>query len=131
MQLPADISTRGATAGVFAQPRPTRDIGWSLIDLNLRPFLPFRAPVFATTMPALEPGCDMRRREFLTILGGASITHGWPIAGHAQLSSVRPLIGVLSPIAAPDAKPLITAFRSALRELGYVESRDMTIIVRY
>src|SRR5262245_40916418 len=82
-------------------------------------------------MPALEPGCDMRRREFLTILGGASITHGWPIAGHAQLSSVRPLIGVLSPIAAPDAKPLITAFRSALRELGYVEGRDMTIIVRY
>jgi hypothetical protein len=28
MQLPGDISTCGATAGVFAQPRPTRDIGW-------------------------------------------------------------------------------------------------------
>jgi len=70
----------------------------------------------------------VKRREFITLLGSAA---AWPLAAHAQLSSVRPLIGVLSPITAADAKPLIAAFRSALRELGYVEGRNMTIAIRY
>jgi putative ABC transport system substrate-binding protein len=69
------------------------------------------------------------RREFITLLGGAAAS--WPLAARAQLSSVRPLIGILSPITAADAKPLIAAFRSALRDLGYVEGRNMTIAIRY
>jgi ABC-type uncharacterized transport system substrate-binding protein len=70
----------------------------------------------------------MRRREFLGVLGGAA---GWPVVARSQSSSVRPLIGVLSPVSAADARPLITAFRSALRDLGYLEGHNITIAVRY
>jgi putative ABC transport system substrate-binding protein len=73
----------------------------------------------------------VNRRALITLIGGAAATHAWSIAGRAQLSSVRPLIGMLSPITAADAKPFIAAFRSALRELGYVEGRNMTIAIRY
>jgi putative tryptophan/tyrosine transport system substrate-binding protein len=72
----------------------------------------------------------MRRREFLGGFGGVAAVHAWSIAAHAQ-SQVRPLIGVLSPISATSARPLIAAFRSALRDLGYVEGRNMTIAVRH
>jgi ABC-type uncharacterized transport system substrate-binding protein len=71
------------------------------------------------------------RREFMAFVGGVAATHAWSIAGRAQLSSVRPLIGILSPITAVDAKSLVAAFRSALRDLGYVEGRNMTIVIRY
>src|SRR5262245_8010536 len=71
----------------------------------------------------------MRRREFLGVLGGAAAA--WPLKVDAQQSPVRPLIGLLSPITEVDAKPLITAFRSAMRDLGYVEGRNMTIVIRY
>src|SRR5262245_10127479 len=74
---------------------------------------------------------DLRRRDFIALLGGAAATHAWSIAGRAQLSSVRPLIGMLSPLTAVDAKSLVAAFRSTLRDLGYVEGRNMTIVIRY
>jgi ABC-type uncharacterized transport system substrate-binding protein len=70
----------------------------------------------------------MRRREFITLLGGAA--GAWPLAARAQQPAM-PVIGLLSPITAADAKPFITAFRSALRDLGYVEGRNMIIAVRY
>src|SRR5262245_3659292 len=72
-----------------------------------------------------------KRRQVLTLLGGAVATHAWSVACRAQLSSGRPLIGMLSPITAVDAKSLVAAFRSTLRDLGYVEGRNMTIVIRY
>jgi putative tryptophan/tyrosine transport system substrate-binding protein len=42
-----------------------------------------------------------------------------------------PVIGVLSPISAAAAKPVITAFRSALRDLGYIEGRNVALALRY
>ena len=71
----------------------------------------------------------MNRREFITLLGGAAAA--WPLAARAQQAPLRPLIGILSPITAADAKPFIAAFRSALRDLGYVEGRNMTTAIRY
>jgi putative tryptophan/tyrosine transport system substrate-binding protein len=70
------------------------------------------------------------RREFITLLGGAAAA-AWPIAVRAQPSPVRPLIGVLSPVSSADARPLIAAFRSGLRDLGHVEGHNVTITVRY
>ena len=71
----------------------------------------------------------MRRREFITLVGGAA---AWPLAARAQQQApVRPLIGVLSPLSAAAAARQIAAFRSALRELGYVDGRNATLELRY
>jgi putative tryptophan/tyrosine transport system substrate-binding protein len=70
----------------------------------------------------------MRRREFISILGGTAV---WPLMARAQPSPVRPLVGVLSPVSSADARPLIGAFRFALRDLGHVEGRNVTITLRY
>jgi putative ABC transport system substrate-binding protein len=72
----------------------------------------------------------MRRREFITLVGGAAVA--WPLAARAQQPApVRPLIGVLSPLSAAAATRNIAAFRSGLRDLGYVEGRNATLVLRY
>jgi putative tryptophan/tyrosine transport system substrate-binding protein len=68
------------------------------------------------------------RRNFVRMLGGAA---AWPLAARAQHSPVHPLIGILSPISATGARPLIAAFRSMLRDLGYLEGQNVTIAIRY
>jgi putative ABC transport system substrate-binding protein len=70
------------------------------------------------------------RREFITLLGGAA---AWPLAAPAQQSAMplRPLIGVLSPLSAAAASRNIAALRSTLRDLGYVEGRNVTLALRY
>jgi putative tryptophan/tyrosine transport system substrate-binding protein len=70
----------------------------------------------------------MRRREFITMLGGAATS--WPLAARGQ-QAVRPLIGLLSPLSAVAASRNVSAFRSALRDLGYVEGRNMMLVLRY
>jgi putative tryptophan/tyrosine transport system substrate-binding protein len=73
----------------------------------------------------------VRRREFITLLGGAAAAHGWSIAARAQASSVHSLIGMLSPLSARAATRNVAAFRSALRDLGYVEGRNVTMEFRF
>jgi putative ABC transport system substrate-binding protein len=72
----------------------------------------------------------MIRREFITLLGGAAAAIG-PLRANAQQPSIRPLIGLLSPLSAPAASRNVTAFRSALRDLGYLEGRNVTLAIRY
>jgi putative tryptophan/tyrosine transport system substrate-binding protein len=71
----------------------------------------------------------MRRRDFITLLGGAAAV--WPVAARAQQQLVRPLIGVLSPLSAASAARNIAGFRSGLRDLGYLEGRNATLEIRY
>jgi putative ABC transport system substrate-binding protein len=73
----------------------------------------------------------MRRREFITLFGGAAAA--WPFAARAQHQSspVRPLIGVVSQLSAAAAARNIAAFRSGLRDLGYVEGRSAMLELRY
>ena len=70
----------------------------------------------------------MKRREFITLLGGAA---AWPLAARAQQAAVRPLIGVLSPLSAASAARNIAGFRSGLRDLGYLEGRNAALEIRY
>jgi putative ABC transport system substrate-binding protein len=70
----------------------------------------------------------MRRREFITLLGGAA---AWALPLSAQEAPVRPLIGLLSPLSAAAATRNIAAFRATLRDLGYLEGSTMTLAVRY
>jgi putative ABC transport system substrate-binding protein len=71
----------------------------------------------------------MRRREFITLLGGTAAA--WPLAAHAQQAPARPLIGLLSPLSAAAATRNIAAFRATLRDLGYLEGSTMTLALRY
>jgi len=70
----------------------------------------------------------MRRREFITLIGGAAAA--WPLAARAQ-QAVLPLIGVLSPLSAPSAARNIAGFRSGLRDLGYLDGLNATLALRY
>jgi putative ABC transport system substrate-binding protein len=69
----------------------------------------------------------MKRRTFITLLGGAAAA--WPLAVRAQqpLKIVR--IGYLSAASAPDLN--VDHFREGMRGIGYIEGRDFVIEVRY
>ena len=71
----------------------------------------------------------MKRRAFITLLGGAAAA--WPLAARSQQQPVRPLIGILSPLSAASAARNIAGFRSGLRDLGYLEGRNATLEIRY
>jgi len=62
----------------------------------------------------------MKRREFITLLGGAA---AWPLLVHAQEPKL-PRIGVLIPA---NPEPLWSVFREGLRERGYVEGQTIQL----
>lgn len=68
----------------------------------------------------------MKRRELLTILGGA-VT--WPLAVRAQRSA--PLIGFLSSRSPEDSKPHLAGFLRGLEAFGYVDGKTATIEYRW
>jgi putative tryptophan/tyrosine transport system substrate-binding protein len=72
----------------------------------------------------------MRRRDFITALGGMAAA-AWPVAARAQQTPVRAVIGMLVPLSAAAAAGNVAAFRSALRDIGYVEGRTATLELRY
>lgn len=69
----------------------------------------------------------MRRREFITLVGGAAT---WPFAARAQ-QDATPTIGILWPGAEPPPPPRMESFRQALRQLGLVEGKNVAIELRY
>jgi putative ABC transport system substrate-binding protein len=70
----------------------------------------------------------MRRRDFLTLLGGAAAA--WPIAARAQQRPM-PVIGYLSGRSREAEAPMLAGFRKGLAETGYVENRNVEIDFRF
>jgi putative ABC transport system substrate-binding protein len=73
----------------------------------------------------------MRRREFITLIGGAAA--GWPFASRAQQTDRVWRIGVLFSLAAtdPEAQQRKTAFEQGLQELGWTNGRNVRIEYRW
>jgi putative tryptophan/tyrosine transport system substrate-binding protein len=74
---------------------------------------------------------DLRRRQFITLLGGAAAA--WPLAARAQQAERTRRIGVLMAISEDDplGQARVAMFRQALAELGWTEGRNLTITWRW
>jgi hypothetical protein len=74
-----------------------------------------------------SPMSDMKRREFITLLGGAS---AWSVAARAQQPAM-PVVGWISSTAARESAYLVAAFRQGLKETGYIEPQNVVLDFRW
>jgi putative tryptophan/tyrosine transport system substrate-binding protein len=83
----------------------------------------------AQRVPEGEPMLDVRRREVITLLGGAAAA--WPLAARAQRAAKTARIGFLGADTQSGIESRLERFRAGLRDLGYVEGDNIFIDFRW
>ena len=76
----------------------------------------------------MASGATMRRREFITLVGGAAVT--WPLVARAQQPSM-PMVGFMSTLSPESISGPVAGFHQGLRETGYREGQNLTIEYRW
>jgi putative tryptophan/tyrosine transport system substrate-binding protein len=116
--LAASISPFGPEAEIRPAPHRGSDACFS----------PYQSTRLRRMMSYPEPGGEMKRREFITLLGGAAVA--WPLGAQAQQPATVPRIGWIA-IGTPQGSEFLGAVKQGLRQLGYVEGRSIIIETRW
>jgi ABC-type uncharacterized transport system substrate-binding protein len=74
-------------------------------------------------------GQQMRRRDFITLLGGAAVV--WPVAAPAQQPTPLPVVGSLNSVSSAEWAHYLAGFRKGLSQMGYCEGQNVTTEYRW
>ena len=122
--------TRRARRSDAFDPQETLDVHCGNgFDAGLSPYQSTRLSRYNAV--ALSLGADMRRREFITLLGGMAAA--WPLAARGQQAKQMRRIGVLLPATADDLEfqARLAAFVQALQQLGWTDGDNLRIDIRW
>jgi len=119
------------TTSVAALELSRRKVRASYSILHLPP-LPTKVKLADKVASLLLKGADVRRRDFICVLGGAAVAPAmlWPFAARAQQPGM-PVVGFLGTRASGDDPQLLTALRRGLKEVGYVEGQNVAVEYRF